>query len=322
MNRTDLYTAFGEIEDDILVRSEHEKKADKSILLRWGTIAACFLLLVSMALTAEAATGAVSNLLAPLFGAAQTEIVNNIGVPVGVSTSADGYTLTCDAIIGDRYNVGIVYTLSRDDGQPIPEGVSFGDGRTDIRWGGSGGGSRSHLRHKEDPSQVYFIEQWSHSSPIIGRLATASYAQLEIRNENGERTILANGPWELHYTLRYKDATTKVKVNRRNVTNSSGETYRIDKILLSPIGLHIDVRWYDPRSFAITGCLCPDFQVSIKFTDGTSLLLEHNNKSGHFAQGDKTANMDYSAWFDEPIDLGTIQALIICDCEYPVAISS
>lgn len=323
MNRKALYTAFGEMDDDILERSEHKgKKTSKSIWFRWGAIAACFFLFVSMTLTAEATTGAVSNLLAPLFGTTQTEIVDNIGIPVGVSASADGYTLTCDAIIGDRYSVAIVYTLSRDDGQPIPEGADFGQGCTSIRWGGSGGGSRSKLTHKDDPSELYFIEEWSHSTPIIGRLATAFFAQLEIRDENGDHTLLANGPWELHYTLRYKDTTVKVPVRERNVADESGETYHINKIFISKLGLHVDARWNNPRSFAVTESLCKDFQVSIKFTDGTTLFLEDNNKSANYKMGAKTANFDYSALFDAPVMLDTIQAIIICDREYPVTISS
>ena len=48
MNRKDLYTALGEMDDDILERSEHKgKKTSKSIWFRWGAIAACFFLFVS-----------------------------------------------------------------------------------------------------------------------------------------------------------------------------------------------------------------------------------------------------------------------------------
>ena len=37
---------------------------------------------------AEAATGAVSDFFAPLFGTAHTEIIDSIGYPIGVSDSA------------------------------------------------------------------------------------------------------------------------------------------------------------------------------------------------------------------------------------------
>lgn len=318
MNRMDLYKAFGEMDDGILERSEQDQKANRSIRIRWGTAAACFLFLVSMSLTAEASTGAVSNLLAPLFGTAQTEIVDDIGVPVGVSASADGYTLTCDAIIGDRYNVAIVYTLSRDDGQPIPEGADLRQGKTSI-WSGSGGGARSRLMRGSDPSKLYFTEEWSYSTPVIGRLADASYAQLEIRDENGSRTLLANGPWELRYTLRYKDTTVTVPVTERNVTDESGETYRIRRISVSKLGVHVDARWNQPRSFTAGEALCRDFRVSVRFTDGETLFLEDNNKGVNYKEGAKTANFDYTARFDFPVELEAIQAVVICGREYPVS---
>lgn len=323
MNRKDLYTAFEEIDDEILERSEHkEKKTRKSIWLRWGAIAACFFLFVSMTLTAEATTGAVSNLLAPLFGTTQTEIVDNIGIPVGVSASADGYTLTCDAIIGDRYSVAIVYTLSRDDGQPIPEGVNFGHWTPDIRAGGSHGAYLSKVTCEDDPSKLYFVMGANNCAPVIGKLTTVSFDKLEMQDEDGNCTLLANGPWELKFTLRYKDATVKVPVTKREVTDAGGEQYRIKNILLSPVGLHIDARWYNPISLAVTESICKDFQVSIKFTDGTTLVLENYNKSTNFKTGSKTADYDYTALFDVPVDLDTVQALIICGCEYPVTISS
>ena len=320
MNRKDLYTALGEMDDDILERSEHKgKKTNKSIWFRWEAIAACFFLFVSMTLTAEATTGAVSNLLAPLFGTTQTEIVDNIGIPVGVSASADGYTLTCDAIIGDRYSVAIVYTLSRDDGQPIPEGVNFGDWTPDIR--GSGGAYLSKVTYEDDPSKLYFVMGVKNRAPVIGRLTTVSFAKLEIQDEDGNCTLLANGPWELKFTLRYKDETVKVPVTKREITDAGGEQYRIKNIFLSPVGLHIDARWYNPKS--IDGSLLTDdFLVSLLLKDGTTLALENYNKSTIFKAGLKTADYDYTALFDVPVDLDTVQALIICGCEYPVTISS
>ena len=46
MNRTDLYRSFNDMDDDILERSEKSKKMSMYVWKRWGTIAACFCLLV------------------------------------------------------------------------------------------------------------------------------------------------------------------------------------------------------------------------------------------------------------------------------------
>ena len=61
----------------------------------------------------------------PLFGgaAAQTEVIDKIGRPIGASDTDNGITITAEAIMGDQYNAVIVYTLTRDDGERfLPEG--------------------------------------------------------------------------------------------------------------------------------------------------------------------------------------------------------
>lgn len=127
MSKTVVIDSLGRIDDDIIqkVNAARIGKKRKLEFRKWISLAACFILILSVALTAEAANGTVSNLLAPIFGGAQTEITDKIGVPIGASTSVSGYTLTVDALIGDRYSVMIAYTLSRDDGQPIPDNIEF-----------------------------------------------------------------------------------------------------------------------------------------------------------------------------------------------------
>lgn len=83
----------GRIDDQVIQKVNEARNTQKPRLQvrRWAAFEACFVLILSMALTAEAMNGTVSNLLAPLFGGAQTEIVDEIGVPIGASTSVNGY---------------------------------------------------------------------------------------------------------------------------------------------------------------------------------------------------------------------------------------
>ena len=120
-----LYDAITEIHDEYILDAENPTMRQNGF--RWKPLVAAVLAIILLAIpvSAEVVNGYVSNLLAPLFGGAQTEIVDKIGKPIGATVTADGYTLTADAVIGDQYNVAIVYTLSRDDGQPIPEGTHF-----------------------------------------------------------------------------------------------------------------------------------------------------------------------------------------------------
>lgn len=123
--------------------------------------------ILTMSVGAELSDGSVSNLLAPLYGNAQTELVDNVGRPVDASVTVNGYTLTADAVIGDRYNIAIVYTLTRDDGQPIPENVSFDSYSNAYHNFSSGGGSWQYCRDGDLPdNQLRIVERWTSSAVL------------------------------------------------------------------------------------------------------------------------------------------------------------
>lgn len=314
-----LYDAITEIHDEYILDAENASKKRQSF--RWKPLVAAVLVIVLLAIpvSAEVVNGYVSNLLAPLFGGAQTEIVDKIGKPIGATVTADGYTLTADAVIGDQYNVAIVYTLSRDDGQPIPEGTHFAEWDTDIIWGASGGGSLTQVKNEEDPSKLHFIESWSRESPLIGRYVSAYFSELEIYNENGEDIPIADGPWELKYTLRYEDTSVNIPVNALKVTDTNGKNYQINKISISNVGLRLEGVIFDPqwRGEPPFGA----FEVCVRTKDGTDTLLEDTNAGGGYSVGDKTAKFHFNAMFEIPFELKEIDALIICGTEYSVSIT-
>ncbi len=319
MNTNLLYDAIGELNDEIIQDAETAHAG--SVKIRWkGLVAAVLAVaLLAVPIRAEVVNGYVSNLLAPLFGNAQTEIVDKIGKPIGASATADGYTLTADAVIGDQYNVTIVYTLSRDDGQPIPEGTHFAQWNTDIIWGASGGGSLSTVKNEDDPSKLHFVESWSRGSPLIGRYVSASFGELEIYSEYGEDTPIAAGPWELNYTLRYEDTSVSIPIKNLKVTDADGDTYRIDEAIISPVGLRLngvvlDPQWQGEPPF-------DNFTVAINTNDGSVVLLEDHSSGGGYAEGDKTADFRFNAMFETPMELKNIEALIICGVEYPLTIT-
>lgn len=314
-----LYDAITEIHNEYIIDAENASK--RQLSFRWKPLVAAVLAVVLLAIpvSAEVVNGYVSNLLAPLFGGTQTEIVDKIGKPIGASATADGYTMTADAVIGDQYNVAIVYTLSRDDGQPIPEGTHFEEWDTDIIWGASGAGSLTQVKNQEDPSKLHFIESWSRESPLIGRYVSAYFSKLEIYNENGEDTPIADGPWKLNYTLRYEDTSVRIPVNKLKVTDADGDNYRINEVIISLVGLRIngvilDPKWREEPPFK-------DFKVSIKTKDGAVTLLADHSSGGHYTEGDKSAKFRFNAMFEIPIELKDIEALIVCDIEYPLTIS-
>lgn len=317
MKRDDLIDSMNEIEDDLLLKTAALRQKKRSTpWRRLLTAAACILLLSATCLTVEAATsGSISNLLAPLFGTAQTELVDHIGTPVGEHDSVNGYTMTADAIIGDRYNLAIVYTLTREDGQPIPAEVCFEDWETDVTRHAGGGGSLVPIPDDQRPDQVHFVESWSISKPLLGRYVTARFSNLRIYQGNGQYAPLAEGTWELSYTLRYQDTTVDVPVRALKVTDQAGKEYQINQIKLSPVGLHIDGLLLNPvweEEHAVDM-----FAVTLRLLDGTSLNLELT-KGLSYSQGDSTADFSCETIFPEPIPLDQIEALVICGTEVPI----
>ena len=77
-----LYDAITEIQDEYIL--DAETASMKQHYFRWKPVVAAFLVVILLALpvSAELVNGYVSNLLAPLYGGAQTEIVDKIGVPI------------------------------------------------------------------------------------------------------------------------------------------------------------------------------------------------------------------------------------------------
>ena len=312
MSKDQIIDSLGRIDDDVIQKVNDARNARKPKIQvrRWEAMAACFALIISMALTAEATNGTVSNLLAPLFGGAQTEIVDKIGVPIGASASVNGYTLTADAIIGDRYSVMIAYTLSRDDGQPIPENIDF----EDRGMMASGYSTRIEI-DEEDPSIARFHERWRLDVPIIGRIVSPAFTNLII--DNGEDdTLLVEGVWELTFTFRYPDTTEKLPVKSFEVTDDGGNRYKVKKMMLSPVGVHLDLVFYNPHH---EGGIFKDFTISLIMADGTEMSLTTGGGGGGWAMGDTEANISYYANFNIPIPRDDIKAIVICGTTYELS---
>ena len=309
MNKDQIIDSIGRIDDDIIQKVDAARKVKKRRIefRRWISLVACFVLILSVALTAEATNGTVSNLLAPLFGGAQTEIVDKIGVPIGASASVNGYTLTMDAIIGDRYSVMVAYTLSREDGQAIPENIDFASREIN-----GSGYSTKILIDEENPSIAHFHSRWRRNEPIIGRIVTASFTDLIVYNGEDD-TVLAEGTWEIKYTLRYPDSTEELPVKAFEVTDEGGRRFKVKEIMLSPLGIHLDMVFYEPDA---TDGIFKDFKMSLIMTDGSELSLEDGGGGGGWTEGDKKADVSYYAEFDIPIPREDIQAIVICGVTY------
>ena len=315
MNEDHLMDSFGRINDEVIqkVNIARGKRRKKPNIRRWISLAACFVLIVSAALTAEATNGTVSNLLAPLFGGAQTEIVDEIGVPIGASISVNGYTLTADAIIGDRYSVMVAYTLSRDDGQPIPENIDF---KMREIWA-SGYSTRIDI-DEDNPSVAHFHERSRRNDVLLGRIITSSFSNLITNRGEENETVVAEGTWEITFTIRYPDTSEKLPIKDLIVYDEAGKKYQVKKIILSSMGIHMDVIEYEPvfAEVSYTG-----FKTTLILQDGTEVPLEGGG-GGRMREGDEIRKFSYYGGFDVPIPREDIKAIVICGTTYELNTSN
>jgi hypothetical protein len=137
------------------VQSAHraERRARRP-LLRTALIAACLTAALAVTAGATGVLKSAAEAFAPIFGgsAAQTEIIDKIGYPVGASDTAGGVTITADAVLGDQYNAAIVFTITRDDGTALlPAGTEDAmllvrDGGVDLPWAAPSAAAGSFTR--------------------------------------------------------------------------------------------------------------------------------------------------------------------------------
>lgn len=322
MRQEQLQSAIGQVDDRYILEAAPGRLSDsgrkrRKILFppRPAAVAAALALIlaVTVPVRAELVNGYISNLFAPLYGSVQTELVDQIGKPIEAAVAVGGYRLSADAIIGDRYNVAIVYSLTRTDGGQLEEGLSF-DSYSNTAKRGTGGGSYSfHL--SEDNTRLSIVEEWTSAARLrLNRKAIATFTDLmRYDMETQERTLVQEGTWELKYTVRYEDASVRVPAYDTVVEDASGKQYTVHSILISPIGIHLDMTAPNhSTSYFQEGSLYQDFTVSLILQDGTVKILEDMNIASHGSTEDDTHDADYGAMFDKPISLDQIKEVVIC----------
>lgn len=211
----------------------------------------------------------VSDILAPIFGldAVQTEIINRIGRPLNASATANGITITAEAILGDQNNVCVVFKVANEDGTPLvlpePEKMDSNYIMPDMGaisdlpiQGGSHGTIRSMIG-EDGHYRMIEIRSTDVGMPI-GKKVTATIENLVYFDENGNKQTLAEGKWKLKYAFDYEDASVSIPVNQ--TFERAGDTFSVDAIHISPIAILVDYEFDTVPEFATVRF--PEFEVT------------------------------------------------------------
>ena len=284
-----------------------------------------------------------AEIFAPLFGGsvAQTEVIDKIGHPIGAGDSDSGVTVTADAVMGDAYNVAMVYTFSRDDGQPfLPEGLEaralMVDSTSGLhRMNGGAQGIAYFFDADPEDNAVQYIECLSAVLPLDGGdteqiaqgSASADFRNVEYWNQETEQyETLYGGHWRFRFEVGYED--TSIQLAREETFSQDGIDFTLHTISLSPLGLFVGYTADREPVWSNSGSGRMDhadeeesdrFMGNVKLlltkTDGTVLEIE---AGGSIIPENGVCQCTKSTVFDEIIPLEELESVSVGGVVYEI----
>lgn len=323
--------------EQALRTAEREVPRRRKPVWRTALIAAA---VAAVLMAGAGATGVLKSAvdaLSPIFGgsAAQTEVIDKIGRPIGASDTDNGVTITADAIIGDTYNAAIVYTIRRDDGTPLlPEGtvarslLMGGFGGTDLHIRGGCHGSAWFVDEVPGDDTIQLVETFSADVPISHCTATAEFEDLQGWDEAaGEPVTLIEGRWKFRFDVDYEDSS--VTLGGGETFQQNGMTFTVDSVSVSPVAVKVDytvdseVQWSDAPSGRVpeedriqSQRYFENVEILLTKKDGT--VIDMSNSGGGIRPDHGVTVCDKGGVFDEIIPLEELESISVGGIVYPV----
>lgn len=312
---------------------------------RWLRVAAVLALALVLGGggTVAVAAGVLPNpadVLSDVFGGApaQTELLNEVGRPIGASATSNGVTVTAEAVAGDRSNYAVVYSIEFDD-PSVLEGIEPGEDGTlplvaDATCyidgvNGGGGGARFYDADPGDGTIQYAetmgFSTWN-GAGIIGRTMRFWMNEIRAYDAEGGYTTLVTGNWSLKFEMNYVDTTVDLSAGQE--TTWQGADVTIDAVAVSSVGVTVDYTIdrqigdlgpsgqlsdeAEAKMEAVTG-----LPVTVTFADGTTFDATSANSTA-VEQDDGTSAVAKSATYDRIVDADDIVSVTVGGVVIPV----
>ena len=303
-----------------------------------------------LSLSVAGATGALGNVgaaFSAIFGpSAQTQVIDQIGYPIGASATNHGITITADAIVGDTYSYAIVYSISREDGQPLVSQETLADSEAyegrlplsfenyDLRPSNpltflstGGGGGSSHF-YDADPTDnaIQFVTFWTSDTPIRSGKVTTTFQDLyDTTGGYANKSLLAGGPWTLEFTMDFEDSSLSLPAGQK--IQVGGMEATLDAVTLSPLSIMVEYTVHQgvPDTERKNGLADKagdpytpfrDLPVTISYTDGSTLEIKSANTSTRSDSGQAKCTMGLI--FDDIRPLDQVASVTVGDVVIPV----
>ena len=341
--------------EELLAAAQPEKKR----FPRKHTLNAVIAALLALTVTACATGGfqalsmIFANILHPFPTEAQTQTIEQLFTPIGVSATDNGVTLTAEGVIGDSHSVAVLYSIRRDSGEPLitetedTKNVSNGDNTLMFELdagpelSADSAGSSPGLLFLDftlSDSTLYFLNIWTYSKasdPLTGHADVTFknlYSHECIQQPNDtppiERDIpLVEGTWNLSFDIQYEDAAISLPVGQ--TFSYEDLTCTITDLRLSPLSFHIECDYtadreaiaarYDPKTAFPEGIskeqwLKWEIQVQLSLLP-LSLTFTDGSTARFSLGGDlsEDGHAILSGTFGEIYPLNTIESVTIGD---------
>lgn len=294
--------------------------------------------------TVAVAAGVLPNpadVLSDVFGGApaQTELLNEVGHPIGASASSNGVTVRAEAVVGDRSNFTVVYDVEFDD-PSVLEGIDPGEDGTlplvadaTLYVDGVNGGGGASWFYDADPGDdtIQYAETMGFSTwngaGIIGRTMRFWMNEIRAYDAEGGYTALVTGNWSLKFEMNYVDTTVDLPAGQE--TTWQGADVTVDAVAVSSVGVTVDYtidrqigdlgssgKMSDEakaKTEAVTG-----LPVTVTFADGTTFDATNANTHSQ-EQDDGTSAVTKTVTYDRIVAAGDIVSVIVGDVEIPVS---
>ena len=235
--------------ENLIERVEYNmKKENTNHSLKFGKFAvtACIVALCAVTAVGAIALKSPKEVFSNFMGKdpVQTDIMDKRGTAVGAYDTSDGITITIDAIIGDKNNVCIVYTMSNEDGSPIilPDGVkpqdllfSGGSGSEIFCKFGGMSGSLGFEDFDESDGALQIVETINTNFEIKqNQKTTANFENLSYF-DGDKKVPISKGKWNIKYNMTYDDSTVKILTDEKFEMNDIA--YTVKEVSVSPLAV-------------------------------------------------------------------------------------
>lgn len=283
-------------------------------------------------------------LLHEIFGTQkqQIEIIDAIGSMIGASDVSNGIIMTVEASIADSRNLCIVYSFSREDGEPLiltaPEGYML-----DKLWLESGNQSLDK-KSKSVCNQAY---KYDHANEMVeyydrivdqkdgkvvvmrtytmsGRIPKKMKIEEKFEGikcpsatEYNNPATLLQGEWNLKFKIEYENSSVRIPVRKKLPLKYMD--YEIESVDISQLGVNIQGRQTANLESQQSNVGYPD-KIYLKLQDGTTVDLcsayELPVTSIEKEKGEREVTVSGNILYDEIIPLDKIKSITIGDEEF------